>query len=278
MSCNNTVSCHGCHPYFASTLYELSPAERFCSTYQVPVAELPTCTGCLNDQPNQLAHMDPGGCLYVSDEFEQLASEIHHDQAAALEAGAQQLLAMDFGNDMELDAEEPKKPKINVSNPLIDPLFALPCGFTFPDCAICYEQIQMVNVAVTTCGHSFHASCAFKAINSNNCCPMCRHQLVNEGCDEGGHEGGREDESEEESEEEVNVSLEQLTGKLTNMGYTMTDIIKSLLPSLKSDTNESRYTLEFGDQLHYDIHDIMVGTITLTHRDTRSYAAVVGVP
>ena len=107
---------------------------------------------------------------------------------------------------------------------------------------------------------------------------MCRHQLVNEGCDEGGHEGGREDESEEESEEEVNVSLEQLTGKLTNMGYTMTDIIKSLLPSLKSDTNESRYTLEFGDQLHYDIHDIMVGTITLTHRDTRSYAAVVGVP
>ena len=23
-----------------------------------------TCQGCLEDQPNQLAHMDPGGCLY----------------------------------------------------------------------------------------------------------------------------------------------------------------------------------------------------------------------
>ena len=23
-----------------------------------------TCLGCLEDQPNQLAHMDPGGCLY----------------------------------------------------------------------------------------------------------------------------------------------------------------------------------------------------------------------
>ena len=24
-----------------------------------------TCQGCLEDQPNQLAHMDPGGCLYT---------------------------------------------------------------------------------------------------------------------------------------------------------------------------------------------------------------------
>lgn len=23
-----------------------------------------TCWGCMEDQPNQLAHMDPGGCLY----------------------------------------------------------------------------------------------------------------------------------------------------------------------------------------------------------------------
>jgi hypothetical protein len=25
------------------------------------------CWGCKEDQPNQLAHMDPGGCLYVSE-------------------------------------------------------------------------------------------------------------------------------------------------------------------------------------------------------------------
>jgi len=24
----------------------------------------PTCWGCIEDQPNQLAHMDAGGCLY----------------------------------------------------------------------------------------------------------------------------------------------------------------------------------------------------------------------
>ena len=27
-----------------------------------------TCCGCREDQPNQLAHMDPGGCLYVEDD------------------------------------------------------------------------------------------------------------------------------------------------------------------------------------------------------------------
>lgn len=26
-----------------------------------------TCQGCIDQQPNQLAHVDPGGCLYVSE-------------------------------------------------------------------------------------------------------------------------------------------------------------------------------------------------------------------
>ncbi len=26
------------------------------------------CTGCATHQPNQLAHMDPGGCLYVPED------------------------------------------------------------------------------------------------------------------------------------------------------------------------------------------------------------------
>ena len=36
---------------------------------QIKEEEIYTCTcwGCLEDQPNQLAHMDPGGCLYQSD-------------------------------------------------------------------------------------------------------------------------------------------------------------------------------------------------------------------
>ena len=35
-----------------------------------------TCLGCIEDQPNQLAHMDPGGCLYIeSDDDDEEESE-----------------------------------------------------------------------------------------------------------------------------------------------------------------------------------------------------------
>ena len=30
----------------------------------------PTCIGCLEDQPNQLAHMGPGGCLHIEEDNE----------------------------------------------------------------------------------------------------------------------------------------------------------------------------------------------------------------
>jgi len=33
------------------------------------------CIGCIEDQPNQLAHMDPGGCLYSSSEDEETEDE-----------------------------------------------------------------------------------------------------------------------------------------------------------------------------------------------------------
>lgn len=269
-----------------------------------------SCCGCLHDQSNQLAHMDPGGCLYENEDevasinlrgipyveglfIESIAREIRADQNVALRAASHRLLAMDFDDadepdadaDAGADADAEEKPKVDVSKSLVEPLFALPCGFTFPECAICYEPIEMVNVAVTTCGHAFHASCAFKALDRADCCPMCRHQLVTadeedeeqseaESEDDEEDEGSQDGEGSQGGEEEVaKVSLEQLTGKLTNMGYTMADIIRSLV-HLKSETNEAKYTEERDNKLHTDIWEIMEGTITLAHRDTRSYAEV----
>ena len=31
-----------------------------------------TCAGCIAGEPNQLAHMDPGGCLYSPEEYEDI--------------------------------------------------------------------------------------------------------------------------------------------------------------------------------------------------------------
>ena len=33
-------------------------------------SDITTCTGCMEMCPNQLAHMDIGGCLYVADEYD----------------------------------------------------------------------------------------------------------------------------------------------------------------------------------------------------------------
>lgn len=43
-----------------------------------------TCQGCIENQPNQLAHMEEGGCLYVPEEpydvEEEIAQEVSHTE------------------------------------------------------------------------------------------------------------------------------------------------------------------------------------------------------
>tara|TARA_B110000114_G_scaffold139598_1_gene147116 strand:- start:676 stop:1185 length:510 start_codon:yes stop_codon:yes gene_type:complete len=47
-------------------IQEAEPLEREADAFVVEEAraEVCECIGCLENQPNQLAHMDPGGCLY----------------------------------------------------------------------------------------------------------------------------------------------------------------------------------------------------------------------
>ena len=39
------------------------------------VFEHPTCWGCQTGQPNQLAHMEVGGCLYMGSDFGEVEEE-----------------------------------------------------------------------------------------------------------------------------------------------------------------------------------------------------------
>ena len=48
-------------------IQEAEPLEREAEEARAEVCE---CIGCLENQPNQLAHMDPGGCLYDESEEE----------------------------------------------------------------------------------------------------------------------------------------------------------------------------------------------------------------
>jgi hypothetical protein len=243
------------------------------------------CPGCIQNQPNQVAHMHPGGCLYTNDD--EIAWETDSDSSEEFEPENLEPAFEQASSEAEGTAVE--APKVDVSKPLVEPLFALPCGFQFPECAICYEQIEMVNVTVTTCGHAFHSSCAFKALENNDCCPMCRHQLLDAPAEDDESEGEYEESVDEEegeegsvadsdAEEDVKVNLEQLATKLQNMGYTMADILKFFISDVKSQANEQKYDDQFIDKMEQDINGVIEGTITLAHRDARSYAAVAAAP
>lgn len=50
-------------------------------------------------------------------------------------------------------------------------------------CSICLEEFETeksninINIATTKCGHTFHASCVFKAARQKSNCPLCRQPL-----------------------------------------------------------------------------------------------------
>ena len=253
------------------------------------------CPGCSpNYQPNQMAHMEFGGCLYVedkqddadsmwetdseSDDFSEMANAINQDQTAALEEGARRLLDMDFGDDESIDEEQEhnqEKPEFIEKPPLFDA--PIPLG----ECPICYEDLKMIDFTVTKCGHTFHSSCVFKAMEQNVDCPMCRCQLIEiheDQEDEDQEDEEDEDQEDEEDEDqeydEPKVTMEQLATKLQNMGYTAVDFLTFVMGASLKRQDEDRQTDEFLSELSNKIDDIVDGKITLAHRDQRSYAQV----
>lgn len=252
------------------------------------------CPGCRpNYQPNQMAHMEFGGCLYVedkqddaasmwetdseSDDFSEMANAINQDQTAALEEGARRLLDMDFGDDESIDEEQDhnqEKPEFIEKPPLFDA--PIPLG----ECPICYEDLKMIDFTVTKCGHTFHSSCVFKAMEQNVDCPMCRCQLIEIQEDQEDEDQDQEDEDQEDEEDEdqeddePKVTMEQLATKLQNMGYTAVDFLTFVMGASLKRQDEDRQTDEFLSELSNKIDDIVDGKITLAHRDQRSYAQV----
>jgi len=196
-------------------------------------------------------------------------------------------------DDDSLEEGEIREPKKDLSIPLVKPLFAIPCGMDITDCPICMEKLEMVNITITTCGHTFHSSCIFTAIEKSENCPMCRNQLVEypqaldeemsfvdeEEEDSDEYENAEEqDQDQQDTEDEPKANLEQMTAKLVGMGYTIEDLVKCLslqmVREVVSSTSEARYTDEFIDKLEEDFEGIITGEIPLSQRDNRSYAKV----
>ena len=176
-----------------------------------------------------------------------------------------------------LEAAEEK-----VLEPEKEALFEAP--IPLGECPICYEELKMIDFTVTKCGHTFHSSCVFKAMEQNVDCPMCRCQLLEvqeyeESVDEEegeDQEDQEDDDDDSDDEDDPKVTLEQLYAKLQNMGYTPLDILsRAVYPNIiLKRQDESRNVTEFQDELGEKIWDLVYGNISLAHVDQRTYAQV----
>lgn len=222
------------------------------------------CPGCSpHFQNNQLAHMEPGGCLYVNEDEDETVQE------------SQEIVTEN--NDQEEQGEQVSKPPV-VERP---PLFEAPVQLG--DCPICYESLKMIDFTVTKCGHTFHSSCVFRALEENTDCPMCRCELVpvsyDPEDDEEGGEEDREDDDDVENDNESttpNLTLEQIYEKLQNFGYTPLDILGHILQSEEGikRADETRRTIEFHEEYSEKLWGLVCGNISLADRDLRTYAQV----
>ena len=178
-------------------------------------------------------------------------------------------MARNLTNDMNKETET----ITDLSVPLVQPLFEIPDNTL--NCPICFEDIHAINVSITTCGHAFHCFCLLKAVENNIECPLCRHELLDideedETTNDDDEETNDDEATEDMSirEEDSNVTLEQLAAKMTNLGYTMKDLLYMMVPV---NTDNPRYTDELCDEIYETIDKIKDGRIPLSMRDNRSY-------
>ena len=61
---DSTVFAPMCCPNCKHLIYEAYDEYDHCGSYCANKGKNITCWGCRESQPNQLAHMDYGGCLY----------------------------------------------------------------------------------------------------------------------------------------------------------------------------------------------------------------------
>lgn len=179
------------------------------------------CPGCFpRFQENQMAHNEPGGCLYVEEEVDEISmiseTSIHYltpseDDTPDCEA----MQVINIGEEQKASVEA-------------------------VECCICFENIGTKNNCVTECGHKFCFKCLAMAMTRSNACPCCRQPLVDEVEVAEDNEEGESDYEEEDddddaddfSDDEENDSdapIETIVERFEKEGLTMLDVVSMML-------------------------------------------------
>jgi len=264
------------------------------------------CPGCYPIlQDNQLGHMGPGGCLSGGDDdfcvfvnndevedpelnevvqnLESAFESVVQDQDQDQDSRNLQLVSFlypDQGQNQNQDQDQDQvQEQVDVHKSIANPLFETP--EPMGECPICYEDLTMINFTITTCGHKFHSSCIFQALEKKEHCPCCRHQLIPLFKDDDEEEYEEDDDDDDESndnddddadsaneepEPEPKITLVELSEKLTKIGYSQVDILAYfMIPTYvdnwsSSSSNQEKYTDDFMDKMTTDLHTLLDGT------------------
>ena len=128
------------------------------------------------------------------------------------------------------------------------------------ECPICFDSIDMKNIAVTECGHMFHSTCIFRNLELRIDCPMCRHPLVDvdDGLDDsfisrdGGEDGGEDDVSDEGSDWETVSGIGEGDDEELEDGL---NVRRNLFVDFNNDVNQESIKFE-NDQMA--VEDIII--------------------
>jgi hypothetical protein len=184
-----------------------------------------TCSGCFPVyQPNQLAHSEPGGCLWCASAEENNLLAVDGPLDTLFETGSDDIVETGTtGSEMTLDTAN---------------------STSASECCICYDMIDSKkNNCTTECGHKFCFKClATSMVHNNFSCPCCRTQLV-ESSEDSDEEGDEEDEDEDEEDEEgeedaVECEIEELARRLEAGGFKMQDILAMLVGRYAKDATD----------------------------------------
>lgn len=194
------------------------------------------CLGCFpRFQENQMAHMDPGGCMYVED-----LEEISMISQASLhsEHVTDSIIGLKHSEEESSEQEE---------------------------CCICYENIGKKNNCVTECGHKFCFKCLAMAMTRSNACPCCRQPLMDEPevvDDEDESEYDEDDDdtasdiSDDVDEDNDKAPVEIIAERLEKSGITMIDMICMFMGTNVVKASE-KYTPEYFDALYEKCDNIV---------------------
>jgi hypothetical protein len=211
--------------------------------------DLPSCPGCFPIfQGNQLAHTEPGGCLYVDeDAFCQENHWAHKDSDGFIRVDQEAYIKMVS----ETDTVDEVKSESSTSE--VSGFDSIGTG---TECCICYEIIGKKNNCVTECGHVFCFKCLAMAMARNNSCPCCRAQLVDEPEDEDeDDESEYEDDDDDDSQasdgddevyivnKEYDGNIEDIVERMESKGITMLDVVSLLFE--KFSKKDEKYTNEY---------------------------------